>query len=65
MDLGHTHVESGIKYVKRNFFLGRKFKDSDDVDRQLRNWLENMCNQKIHGTTRKIPKEVFESEEKV
>jgi len=57
-------VESGIKYVKRNFFLGRRFKDSTDVDRQLRNWMDNTSNQRIHGTTRKIPKKVFEAEER-
>ena len=57
-------VESGIKYVKSNFFLGRKFKDEDGVDRQLRNWLENTCNSRVHGTTRKIPKEVFEEQER-
>ena len=57
-------VEAGIKYVKRNFFLGRKFKDGDDLDRQLRNWLEKTCNQRVHGTTRKIPREVFEEEER-
>ena len=57
-------VESGIKYVKRNFFLGRTFKDSDDVDRQLRNWMDSTSNQRLHGTTRKIPREVFEHEEK-
>jgi len=44
--------------------LGRKFKDGDEVDRQLRNWMDNTCNQRIHGTTRKIPKEVFELEER-
>jgi len=57
-------VESGIKYVKNNFFLGRQFKDAEDVDRQLRNWQEKVCNNRIHGTTRKIPREVFESKEK-
>ncbi len=57
-------VESGIKYVKGNFFAGRTFKSGDDLDRQLRNWQENTCNTRIHGTTRKIPKEVFEMEEK-
>ncbi|MEA1964443.1 MAG: IS21 family transposase [Candidatus Aerophobetes bacterium] len=57
-------VESGIKYVKKNFFLGRKFKDSDDIDRQLKNWMDNTCNQRIHGTTRKIPRQVFELEER-
>lgn len=57
-------VEAGIKYVKKNFFLGRKFKDGSDLDRQLSNWTDNICNQRIHGTTRRIPKEVFEVEEK-
>jgi transposase len=56
-------VESGIKYVKNNFFAGRKFKDSDDVDRQLFRWMEN-ANIRIHGTTRKIPREEFNKTEK-
>jgi transposase len=57
-------VESGIKYVKGNFVPGRKFSSGDDLDRQLFNWQENKCNARVHGTTRKVPNEVFESEEK-
>ncbi len=57
-------VESGIKYVKGNFFIGRVFKDGEDVDRQLRDWQENICNSRVHGTTRRIPREVFEQEER-
>lgn len=57
-------VESGIKYVKNNFFAGRKFKDGKDLDRQLENWLNRTCNARIHGTTKKIPSEVFIKEEK-
>jgi len=57
-------VESGIKYVKCNFFLGKKFSNGDDVDSRLRYWLDNTCNLRIHGTTRKVPRELFESEEK-
>jgi transposase len=57
-------VEAGIKYVKSNFFSGRKFTNSNDVDRQLRYWLDHTCNTRVHGTTRKIPKEVFNAEEK-
>jgi len=56
-------VESGIKYVKNNFFAGRKFKDSCDLDRQLKNWQEKVCNTRMHGTTRKIPQEAFQREE--
>lgn len=51
-------VESGIKYVKINFFAGRQFTDGDDVDRQLLRWLES-ANNRIHGTTKKIPREQF------
>ena len=57
-------VESGIKYVKGNFFLGRKFIDKKDVDGQLRYWLNHTCNARLHGTTRKIPQELFNTEEK-
>lgn len=57
-------VEAGIKYVKNNFFLGRKFVDGNDVDRQLRYWLNYTCNARIHGTTRKVPQELFDLEEK-
>ena len=57
-------VESGIKYIKYNFFLGKTFMSGDDLDNQLRYWLDNTCNQRIHGTIRKVPREVFESDEK-
>lgn len=56
-------VESGIKYVKNNFFAGRQFKNSDDVDRQLFNWMERV-NVRVHGTTRKVPREEFNRSEK-
>ena len=57
-------VECGIKYVKNNFFAGRRFENGNDLDSQLRNWLDNTCNQRIHGTTRKVRQIVFELEKK-
>ncbi len=56
-------VESGIKYVKGNFFKGRKFDSGRDCDRQLMKWMER-ANSRVHGTTRKIPLKVFETEER-
>jgi len=52
-------IESGIKYVKNNFFLGRTFLNEDDLNRRLRYWLDNTCNKRIHGTTKKVPVELF------
>jgi transposase len=57
-------VESGIAYVKGNFFAGRKFDNEDQLDIALKNWLDNKCNQRMHGTTKKVPRVVFESKEK-
>jgi hypothetical protein len=56
-------VESGIKYVKHNFFSGRKFSDEKEVKERLFKWYTR-ANHRIHGTIRKVPKEVFEKEEK-
>jgi len=56
-------VESGIKYVKGNFFKGRKFTDGADCDRKLRLWTEE-ANKRVHGTTKRVPFEVFEKEER-
>lgn len=57
-------VESGIKYLQGNFISGRTFTDSADMKNQLRNWVDNYANQRIHGTTRKVPMQVFLAEEK-
>jgi transposase len=57
-------VESGVKYAKNNFFKSTKEKDLCKIKNLLRNWQENICNKKIHGTTRKIPHEQFIEKEK-
>lgn len=60
-------AESGIKYVKNNFLKGinsEGIEDYDTVKEKLSYWQDNICNTKIHGTTRKIPKEEFINTEK-
>lgn len=56
-------VESGIKYVQNNFFAGRKFSNYNDLKRELKDWLNNYCNQRIHGTTKAKPLTLFKEEE--
>ncbi len=56
-------VESGIKYVKNNFFAGRKFSNYNDLSFALKDWQER-ANDRIHGTTRKKPRQLFATEEK-
>ena len=56
-------VESGIKYVKNNFFAGREFQDHDDMVSQLSSWLD-IVNNRLHGTTKARPVDLFNDAEK-
>src|SRR5260370_22848412 len=58
-------VESGIKYLEMNFVGGRTFADASDLKNKLRDWMDNYANKRIHGTTKKVPREVFQAEEQM
>jgi transposase len=48
-------VESGIRYVRGNFWPGLRFVDLSDLNDQARDWLELTANVRIHGTTGEVP----------
>ena len=53
-------VESGVKYLRRNFMPLRSFVDLDDVQRQVHNWLDTVANVRTHQTTGQRPVDRFE-----
>ena len=55
-------VESGVKYVKRNFAPGRSFHDLEDFNAQLVVWQAEVADQRIHGTTHQRPIDRFAQE---
>jgi len=57
-------VESAIKYVKNNFLKNFRGSDYDTLVCELKVWNEEICNKRIHGTTRKVPENVFNTTEK-
>jgi transposase len=58
-------VESGVKYVKNNFFAARPDeRDADVLGRELERWTFDVAGQRIHGTTHCRPLEVFEQDER-
>lgn len=52
-------VESGVKYVKRNALMGRRFRDLDELNAWLLFWAVEIADQRIHGTTHERPAERF------
>lgn len=55
-------VESGVKYVKRNFVPGRVFRDLADVNDQLLTWSVEVADLRTHGTTHQRPIDRFVDE---
>jgi transposase len=56
-------VESGVKYVKRNFLPGRDFIDFEDFCEQLAHWTLEIADVRIHGTTHERPIDRFALEQ--
>ena len=61
---GKATVERQIPYVRENFYKGEQFIDCEHVQREALKWCTDVAGIRIHGTTRKRPKIVFEEQEK-
>jgi transposase len=61
---GKATVERQIPYVRENFYKGEQFIDCGHVQREALKWCTEVAGMRIHGTTRKRPKIVFEEQEK-
>jgi transposase len=56
-------VESGVKYVKKNFIPLRDFRNHlPEANRQLKAWILETAGNRIHGTTHEKPLTLFETE---
>jgi len=52
-------VESGVKYVKRNFLPLRTFKSLQDANQQLKRWILQTAGNRHHGSTYRKPLSQF------
>ena len=52
-------VEAVIKYLKYNFADHRLFTDINTFNQECLDWLDRTGNAKVHGTTKKVPAQVF------
>lgn len=61
---GKPIIERAVPYVRDNFFKGESFISLNDCRERALDWCTNIAGLRIHGTTQKIPIEVFETSEK-
>jgi len=57
-------IESGVKYVKNNAVKGRIFSSLAELNRFLLHWETSVADTRIHGTTKRQVRKVFEEIER-
>ena len=55
-------VERPFRTIREDFFLGRSFRNLDDLNTQFRQWLDQVANVRIHATTKRVVAEHFAEE---
>lgn len=51
-------------FLERDFIRGSSFDSFQDLNARVRLWLDEVANCRVHGTTRRVPDEVWQQEEK-
>jgi transposase len=60
---GKGKVESGVKYLRRNFWQGLvSISGVADLNHRCRQWLDGVANLRVHGTTGRVPFEMLKEE---
>lgn len=55
-------MERPFRYIRQDFFLARSFRNLEDLNDQLRRWLADVANPRVHAGTRRVVNEAFAEE---
>jgi len=55
-------VERPYRYIRQDFFLGRNFRNLEDLNQQFTHWRQEIANARRHATTNRIVEEAFAAE---
>lgn len=59
-----ARVENQVPYVRESWFDGESFTGLADCRESARTWCREVAGTRLHGTTRRVPRDVFEAEER-
>jgi transposase len=57
-------VERQVPYARDNWFAGESITGLSEARSSARHWCLEIAGMRVHGTTRRVPREVYETEEK-
>lgn len=58
-------VENQVAYVRESWFDGETFTGLDDARTSAEHWCRDKAGIRVHGTTRRVPRALYDTEEKV
>jgi hypothetical protein len=59
-----ARVERQVQYVRGGWFAGERCETLDDWRKSASHWCSDIAGTRVHGTTRTVPREVFEQVER-
>lgn len=60
-----ARVENHVAFVRESWFDGEHFADLADARRSAEKWCRDVAGGRVHGTTRRVPREHYEQDELV
>jgi transposase len=61
---GKPKVERTVPYAREDFFRGETFRDLAEMQARALTWCREIAGTRVHGTTRQLPRVVFETVER-
>ena len=59
-----ARVENQVPYVRESWFDGESFASLEDARAHAETWCRDVAGMRVHGSTREVPREVFERDER-
>lgn len=59
-----ARVENQVAYARESCFDGETFTGLDDAREHAARWCRDVAGARVHGTTRRVPREAFEQDER-
>lgn len=56
-------IEAPFKYIEEQFIKGNRFESMEELNKKGKNFVNEWCNE-VHSTTKRIPNEFYENEER-
>ncbi len=56
-------VERPFRYIRQDFFLGRTFRNMEDLNAQFSAWCSDIAHRRVHATTNRVVSEAFTEEQ--